>query len=58
MRGGDGAAVLHRVLRGGGSYGSFERYMETYVGLLRENTFSGMRAGLAALRLGRSNSEP
>ena len=50
---GGGAAVLHKVLRGGGSYGSFEHYMETYVGLLRENTFSLMRAGLVALRLGR-----
>ncbi|KAJ1474340.1 hypothetical protein T484DRAFT_1832739, partial [Baffinella frigidus] len=51
----DSQAVLRKVLRHG-SYGTFERYMETYVGLLRENTFSKMRAGLSDLRRGRLDS--
>ena len=45
-------AILHRVLAKGGSYDSFDAYMECYVGLLREDCFAGMRKGLKALRCG------
>ena len=51
--GGDGGAVLTRVLRNGGDYETFEAYMETYVGLLREDCFAAMRRGLHALRCGK-----
>ena len=51
--GGDGGAVLTRVLRNGGDYETFEAYMETYVGLLREDCFAAMRRGLQALRCGK-----
>ena len=46
-------AVLNRVLRNGGDYETFEAYMETYVGLLREDCFAAMRRGLQAHRCGK-----
>ena len=51
--GGADGAVLTRVLRNGGDYVTFEAYMETYVGLLREDCFAAMRRGLQALRCGK-----
>ena len=45
-------AVLSRVLRAGGDYESFDAYMRTYVGLLREDCFAAMSKGLLALRCG------
>ena len=40
------------VLKSGKPYDDFEKYMETYVGLLREDCLSGMRNGLRHLRRG------
>jgi len=50
--GADGGAILTRVLRKGGDYETFDSYMQTYVGLLREDCFAAMRRGLQALRGG------
>ena len=43
---------LIKVLSEGGSYETFDRYMEVYVGLLREDCFASMRNGLKALSAG------
>ena len=46
------APLLRRVKKSGGSYETFDDYMDTYVPLLRENAFSNMRTGLQDLRRG------
>ena len=46
---------LFKVLSEGGSYETFDRYMEVYVGLLREDCFASMRNGLRALGAGALN---
>ena len=49
-------ALLRCVKKAGGSYETFEDYMETYVTLLRENTFANMRSGLGNLMKGKLDS--
>ena len=53
---GENGALLQCVKKAGGSYETFEQYMETNVGLLRENAFANMRSGLCDLRKGKLDS--
>jgi hypothetical protein len=52
----EGTAQLRCVKKDGGSYETFDDYMDTYVSLLRENAFANMRASLHDLRKGKLDS--
>jgi hypothetical protein len=52
----EGVAQLRCVKKDGGSYETFDDYMDTYVSLLRENAFANMRASLHDLRKGKLDS--
>jgi len=49
-------AQLRCVKKHGGSYETFDDYMDTYVSLLRENAFANMRTGLHDFGMGKLDS--